>query len=467
MRMNKLLYTLLILVASSTHLLAQGGTQLRGELSDCKVDSLLFFQLNGNMVEMLGKLPLQSRPEDPSVKTLAVSLPENLPHGFYFVGGGRPENSKLTLFAGDPVIQLQGSCPSLAKGKALSPNNQALDAAMAQNAAFNKESNQLLLSYRRTLAQKKSLQTLDSAFASLDSRRLDYYSQLKDKFPAVSKVLALQTYLSYMGFGKEKAPNEQTYFAGYYFQLADFTDSFHERNPHIQDAFRSYALTLGKMGMPVEDQLTYVNLYLDQLRGVGDKAYKTACLGLIQGFQSSNEDMYLLMGDRYLKDYGHLNPGFTQALEKGMAPVRQRAIGALAPEINLPTYEGDSLLLSSLRGKYVLIDFWASWCGPCRRENPNVRRVYASYKDKGFEILGVSLDRSKDAWIKAIQKDQLGWLHVSDLKGWGSIGAKVYGVHSIPATVLLDPEGKIIAKGLRGNELDQKLARIFAESKTN
>ena len=135
--------------------------------------------------------------------------------------------------------------------------------------------------------------------------------------------------------------------------------------------------------------------------------------------------------------------------------------GAMAPEINLATPAGPTLALSSLRGKYVLIDFWASWCGPCRRENPNVVKTYATYKDKGFEIFGVSLDQNREAWLKAIEADKLVWKHVSDLQYWNSAGAQAYQVNSIPQTFLVNPEGRIIAKGLRGVALDNYLAKLF------
>jgi thiol-disulfide isomerase/thioredoxin len=135
--------------------------------------------------------------------------------------------------------------------------------------------------------------------------------------------------------------------------------------------------------------------------------------------------------------------------------------GAMAPEINLATPAGPTLALSSLRGKYVLIDFWASWCGPCRRENPNVVKTYAAYKDKGFEIFGVSLDQNREAWLKAIETDKLVWKHVSDLQYWNSAGAQAYQVNSIPQTFLVNPEGRIIAKGLRGAALDNYLAKLF------
>lgn len=135
--------------------------------------------------------------------------------------------------------------------------------------------------------------------------------------------------------------------------------------------------------------------------------------------------------------------------------------GMQAPEIDLPSPNGNNIKLSSLRGKVVLIDFWASWCSPCRRANPHVVSLYNKYHDKGFEIYGVSLDKSRENWIKAIADDGLVWSQVSDLKYWQSEAGRAYGVGSIPHTVLIDEGGKIIAIGLRGASLDAKLKEIY------
>ena len=139
------------------------------------------------------------------------------------------------------------------------------------------------------------------------------------------------------------------------------------------------------------------------------------------------------------------------------------AIGQPAPEIELPNPDGELVKLSSLKGNVVLVDFWAEWCRPCRLENPNVVKAYNKYNPKGFEVFGVSLDRTKDKWLKAIQEDGLHWTQVSDLKYWQSEAAKTYNVSAIPMSFLLDKDGIIIAKNLRGAALDQKLEEIFSE----
>jgi peroxiredoxin len=150
-------------------------------------------------------------------------------------------------------------------------------------------------------------------------------------------------------------------------------------------------------------------------------------------------------------------------LKKMADRMRTTEVGSIAPDFTLPTPEGNTFTLSSTRGKFVMIDFWAAWCQPCRHENPNVVALYAKYKDKGFDVVGVSLDREKDAWLKAISDDQLVWHQVSELKFWQSEIAQKYGVTSIPCTFLLDKGGKIIAKNLRGEELAAKLAELLGQ----
>lgn len=177
----------------------------------------------------------------------------------------------------------------------------------------------------------------------------------------------------------------------------------------------------------------------------------------------ANDEVSKLVNDLASKHPTHQGVAAVKSMLEAQANKMKGLIGQTAPELSLPDPNGKEVKLSSFRGKYVLVDFWASWCKPCREENPTVVKAYNKYKDKNFTILGVSLDRpgQKDEWMKAVMKDNLTWTQVSDLMFWNSPVVQLYGIEGIPYNVLVDPDGKIIAESLRGPALEAKLGELL------
>lgn len=229
----------------------------------------------------------------------------------------------------------------------------------------------------------------------------------------------------------------------------------------IENLFRSGQVSPAQGG-EMQAQYSLIRKELDAmlLRELGNEAQPLASYFVFNAFlQEPDADQFKALLGAFETTLP--NSKYYTEVQNKYRSISATLTGAVAPEINLPNPEGDSIKLSSLRGKVVLLDFWASWCRPCRMENPNVKKVYEKYKDQGFEIYAVSLDGDKQSWEGAIRADGLPWVHVSDLAKWSSVAAKTYQVRGIPYTVLLDPEGKILAKNLRGEQLEAFLEEYF------
>lgn len=244
----------------------------------------------------------------------------------------------------------------------------------------------------------------------------------------------------------------------------------------INDAYKAWSAK--QRGATPEQQKSAE--FIKQIKAE-EQAIEKQSAAIDKKFIQENPDSFIslnaLESFAYGADYVEIEPLFTaltptlkkteagQKFADRLPKLKGVALGATAPEFAEADTSGNIVNLSSFRGKYVLVDFWASWCGPCRRENPSVVQAFNHYKNKKFTILGVSLDKpnAKEKWLAAIHKDGLAWTQVSDLKFWDSKVADLYAVRGIPQNFLLDPNGKIIAKNLHGDELENKLAEIFGK----
>ncbi|MGN5955712.1 redoxin domain-containing protein [Sphingobacterium lactis] len=246
--------------------------------------------------------------------------------------------------------------------------------------------------------------------------------------------------------------------------------AFSEERNKIRDNFNTPAYKAYDDKIEsLEEQINQLRAERDQKFGKWENLFDEAQLKFIETHPNSSLSIQFLesmvsvetVNDRVKNLFNALNPELKKSAKgkklQNIFNASNFTIGSIAPDFEQPDENGKMVKLSDFRGKYVLVDFWASWCVPCRKENPNVVKAFQAYKDKGFTILGVSLDDKKENWLKAIKDDGLNWTNVSDLKGWRNAAAQLFAINAVPSNMILSPEGKIIAKDLRGEDLEKFL----------
>lgn len=430
----------------------QEAITLTAELTDCAVTPKLY-EFDG-----FGFRQIQKAQERDGKY---VFILEKADPKFYYVGPSA-DNVLPLILGTETEVNVRANCQQM---RSATFTNSGLNTAYlkfrAEMTTSNRRSQAFTQQMARARGNEAQVNKLNTQMQEWDTERKAWLTKLKQEDPYFGSMLALNTYYSYANNGS-KYNNELEYFINEFFSQVDFSNEINNRLPWVYEAFKSYATTLSKVRLPADIHQQSLERQINRFK-TGSGAHRLALAGAIKALQDNQHENLIYFADLFVKDYEKSHPIASSELKERVERVRAFSIGGVAPDFTQNTVEGEPMSLSDLRGKVVLVDFWASWCGPCRKENPNVVRLYNRYKDRGFDVLGVSLDRTKDRWVNAIKSDKLPWHHVSDLKGWQNAVAKDYNVRSIPYTLLLDAEGRIVARGLRGKALEDKVAELLGE----
>ncbi len=431
---------------------------LSGTVNNCPKDSLYIYSFDG--VTLQKKYSTFLKPGEGKKKNYTFNLNKMKP-GFYFLGFAA-RNAKPLLLGSEERVRVDGSYKNFSKmAQVFSPLNDVFTNNGKKLGELNGEARRLSTQWQQASMKRDSnkMKEVEKNVILVDNKKRNLLDTLKKSNPFLYQIFGMNTYIGYLE-NKDKFENEGQYLGENYFQFVDFKQPFwNESAFQIYESFRQYTGSLTNM---VKNE-TFIKYTEAQLLKFAPKsiAHKSALFGTIVGIQKNNKLGFAHFGKSFVDLYGAEHPGMAQKIKKAVSQSKGVPPGTAAPELVGQTPEGSEFKLSDLKGKIVLLDFWASWCGPCRRVNPEMVRLHNKYKDKGFDILGVSLDKKKAQWVNAIEKDKLDWHHISDLGGWNSKLAATYGVSSIPRTFLLDKDGKVIAENLKGPNLEKKIVEAL------
>ncbi len=384
--------------------------------------------------------------------------------GAFYFRGTNSEFGKFIVLGSEPTVTVWASCTYIDKFRTTgSPVNAEFE-TLQKDIAAKKEASAALVAKAKACPDQPCAQAVFGEQLQLDEEKKAALAELKKKKSPLAPFLALNTFLNADASTKTKYADEKAYFAAEFFQTADLKNSNLDGVAELFYAFKNYAIGLNALGFDETSMEEQLERQLSQLKK-GSKSYKMALGGAVTGLAATSKmPLTEKMLNRYGDEFNARNSPEVGRIRYTLNRNRTSMLGVEAPNFTQTTPDGKPVSLHEYKGKVTLVDFWASWCGPCRKENPFVVQAFEKYKPKGFDILGVSLDSDGARWKQAIEADKLtGWKHISDLKGWQNEAAKLYQISSIPQNLLLDRDGKIMARNLRGAQLEQKLMEIFGE----